>query len=149
MKIFRLRMLSVASASSRNLIKDSSNKLQAPSFKLQARKDLTGPELWDIMGACLHDLNLLNSSGPSRVRRNSTSMYRATVYQRSEGFFGLVLLSAAITPSTRSIKIWTRKSPSLHAPGAAGALGKVKKRKKKATSCKRQASATIKRYKKL
>ena len=68
------------------------------SYKQQATKDLTGPELWDIMGSCLHDLNLLNSSGPSRVRRNSMSTYRATVYQRSEGFFGLVLLSAAITP---------------------------------------------------
>ena len=78
-------------------------KLQActnpgTSGKLQATKDLTGPELWDIMGSCLHVISPPGSSGPSRVRRNSTSSYRATVYQRSEGFFGLVLLSAAITP---------------------------------------------------
>ena len=105
MKIFRLRMLSVASACSRNLIKVLSNKPQAPSGKLQATKDLTGPELWDIVGLCLLIMRPPDSSGPSRLRRNSTSSYRVTVYQRSEGFFGLVLCSVLITPYTRSIKI--------------------------------------------
>ena len=34
-------------------LKEISNKPQAPSGKLQATKDLTGPEGWDNMGLCL------------------------------------------------------------------------------------------------
>ena len=52
-------MLSVASASWKNLIKASSNKPQAPSGKLQATS-LTGPELWDNMGIMKNKLKQIN-----------------------------------------------------------------------------------------
>ena len=33
----------------KKIMKEKSNKQQATSHKLQATKDLTGPELWDII----------------------------------------------------------------------------------------------------
>ena len=80
----------------------------------------------------------MDSSGPSRQRRNFMSSYRATVYQKSEGSFGLVLLLAAIMRSTKSTRFWMRKNPNLQDPGAQ-APGKIKK--KKATSYKLQATS--------
>ena len=58
------------------------------------------------------------------------SSYRATVYQKSEGSFGLVLRLAAIMRSTKSTRFWMRKNPNLQDPGAQ-APGKIKKLKKK------------------
>ena len=53
-------------------LKEISDKLQAPSGKLQATS-LTGPELWDSMGLCLHDFNPAISLEPLRQRRNLMS----------------------------------------------------------------------------
>jgi len=64
------------------------------------------------------------------------SSYRATVYQKSEGSFGLVLRLAAIMRSTKSTRFWIRKNPNLQDPGAQ-APGKIKKKEKE--SFKQQA----------
>ena len=65
------------------------------------------------------------------------SSYRATVYQKSEGSFGLVLRLAAIMRSTKSTRFWMRKNPNLQDPGPQGP-GKIKKEKE---SYKRQATS--------
>ena len=75
----------------------------------------------------------MDSSGPSRQRRNFMSSYRATVYQKSEGSFGLVLRLAAILQSTKSTRFWMRKNPNLQDPGAR-APGQIKKLKKRKSS---------------
>ena len=81
------------------------------------------------------------------------SSYRATVYQKSEGSFGLVLLLAAIMRSTKSTRFWMRKNPNLQDPGAkAPGLFRLILKKLQASSSKRQAASglslnTIKIYK--
>ena len=89
----------------------------------------------------------MDSSGPSRQRRNFMSSYRATVYQKSEGSFGLVLLLAAIMRSTKSTRFWMR-NPNLQNPGPQGP-GKIKKEKisfkLQAPSSKRHEKNTIKK----
>jgi len=73
------------------------------------------------------------------------SSYRATVYQKSEGSFGLVLLLAAIMRSTKSTRFWMRKNPNLQDPGPQGP-GKIKKKesgKLQAASAKRHEKDTI------
>ena len=89
---------------------------------------------------CLHlVLRPMDSLGPSRRRRNFMSSSRATVCQKSEDSFGLVLRLAAIMRSTKSTRFWMRKNPSLHAPGPAGARKNKKKMKK---SYKLQATSS-------
>jgi hypothetical protein len=102
---------------------------------------LTDTGIWDNMGLCLLVLNPKDSSGPSNQRRNSMSSFRVTVYRRSVGSFGLVLLLAAILRCTKSIKIWMKKSPSLQDPGAQapGQIKKEKSTKLQAPSFKLQA----------
>jgi len=68
------------------------------------------------------------------------SSYRATVYQKSEGSFGLVLLLAAIMRSTKSTRFWMRKNPNLQDPGAQ-APGQIKKIKKRVRAQARKRSS--------
>tara|TARA_R110000824_G_scaffold42351_1_gene124816 strand:+ start:353 stop:580 length:228 start_codon:yes stop_codon:yes gene_type:complete len=68
------------------------------------------------------------------------SSYRATVYQKSEGSFGLVLRLAAIMRSTKSTRFWMRKNPNLQDPGAQ-APGQIKKIKKKERAQARKRSS--------
>jgi len=84
----------------------------------------------------------MDSSGPSRQRRNFMSSYRATVYQKSEGSFGLVLLLAAIMRSTKSTRFWMRKNPNLQDPGAKapGQFRMILRYKLQASSSKQQAA---------
>jgi len=108
---------------------------------------LTAPGIWDIVGLWLLVLNPKDSSGPSNQRRNSMSSFRVTVYRRSVGSFGLVLLLAAILRCTKSIKIWMKRNPNLLDPGAQ-APGQIKKEKSfepQAASAKLQAPSAMKR----
>ena len=70
------------------------------------------------------------------------SSYRATVYQKSEGSFGLVLLLAAIMRSTKSTRFWMRKNPNLQDPGAKapGHFRMILRYKLQAASAKQQAA---------
>jgi len=73
------------------------------------------------------------------------SSYRATVCQKSEGSFGLVLRLAAIMRSTKSTRFWMRKNPNLQDPGpkGPGQFRMILRYKPQATSAKLQAPAGL------